>query len=189
MEHVHIPGSLLGREAILSAINATPPLIEGAVDLDTQLQPNGFDVTLHTVSRFTTAGSIDFLNVTREISEAELLPFSPDNFIELKPGPYLVTFNEVVNIPLGMAALGRTRSSLLRCGVALHTAVWDAGYQGRSQSLLQVLNLEGFTVQRNARIMQLVFFHLDRPAKDGYRGVYQGAGSTGWPSAEGSADG
>ena len=174
MEQLPISGSLLGRETNRSSIEATPPLIEGAVDLDTQLQPNGFDVTLHSVSRFTTAGSIDFLNVTRDLSEAEMLPFSPDNLIELKPGPYLVTFNELVNIPLGIAALGRTRSSLLRCGVALHTAVWDAGYQGRSQSLLQVLNPEGFTIQRNARIMQLVFFHLDRPAKVGYRGVYQG---------------
>ncbi|MBI3743598.1 MAG: deoxyuridine 5'-triphosphate nucleotidohydrolase, partial [Chloroflexi bacterium] len=72
------------------------------------------------------------------------------------------------------AALGRTRSSLLRCGAALHTAVWDAGYSGRSESLMVVYNPAGFTLEHNARIMQLVFFALAQEVHEGYRGVYKG---------------
>ena len=91
----------------------------------------------------------------------------------LTPGPYLITFNEIVNIPRRMMALGRPRSSLLRSGVAIHTAVWDAGYSGRSQALLTVHHPGGFRLQRNARIAQLVFFTLTAPDATGYAGRYQ----------------
>ena len=73
-------------------------------------------------------------------------------------------------------ALGRPRSSLLRSGVSLHTAVWDAGYQGRSQSLLTVHHAGGFRLQRDARLAQLVFFRLSSPPSQGYQGRYQGEG-------------
>jgi dUTP pyrophosphatase len=69
-------------------------------------------------------------------------------------------------------ALGRPRSSLLRCGVSLHTAVWDAGYRGRSQALLVVFNELGYRVQRGARLMQLVFFRLAGPVAEGYQGRF-----------------
>jgi len=61
---------------------------------------------------------------------------------------------------------------LLRCGVTVNTAVWDAGYSGRSQSLMVVYNPQGFRIQRNARIVQLVFLRLTHET-EGYRGVYQ----------------
>jgi dUTP pyrophosphatase len=57
--------------------------------------------------------------------------------------------------------------------VSIHTAVWDAGYRGRSTSLLVVDNPDGFRVQRNARLMQLVFFPLSAAVERGYQGVYQ----------------
>lgn len=71
-------------------------------------------------------------------------------------------------------ALGRPRSSLNRCGVTIHTAVWDAGYNGRSTSMLVVNNPAGFRVQRDARVMQLVFFGMAEATAEGYRGRYQG---------------
>ena len=165
---------LLDRETIRALIQAEPPLIEGAVDLATQLQPNGVDLTLREVERFASGGLADFSNESRVISQTRAAPFDAAGHVELAPGPYLVTFNEIVNLPLDLAALGRTRSTLLRCGVALHTAVWDAGYSGRSQSLMTVYNPEGFTLHRNARIMQIVFLRLERAAAQGYAGRYQG---------------
>ncbi|MCX6005488.1 MAG: deoxyuridine 5'-triphosphate nucleotidohydrolase, partial [Chloroflexi bacterium] len=88
-------------------------------------------------------------------------------------GAYLVTFNEVVNLPVDIMALARPRSSLNRCGVSIHSAVWDAGYSGRSQSLLVVYNTHGFRLHKNARILQLVFFSLSRGVAQGYSGKYQ----------------
>jgi dUTP pyrophosphatase len=84
----------------------------------------------------------------------------------------MITYNEVVHLPKNIMALGRPRSSLLRCGISVGTAVWDAGYEGRSQSLLIVHNPQGFRVQKNARIAQLVFMEMTGDSK-GYQGVYQ----------------
>jgi len=85
----------------------------------------------------------------------------------------MVTYNEIVHIPGNIMALGRPRSSLLRCGVNIGTAVWDAGYEGRSQSMLVVYNSLGFRLERNARITQLVFFELTGETA-AYNGIYQG---------------
>jgi dUTP pyrophosphatase len=90
----------------------------------------------------------------------------------LSPGPYLITYNEIVNLPKHIMALGRPRSSLLRCGVSVGMAVWDAGYRGRSQSLLVVHNPQGFRVQQNARVSQLVFMEMTGESA-GYQGIYQ----------------
>ncbi len=89
------------------------------------------------------------------------------------PGTYNITFNEVVHLPRDLMALATPRSSLLRCGVSVHTAVWDAGYSGRSQSLMVVYNPRGFRLERNARIVQLIFLPLASET-EGYQGIYQG---------------
>jgi dUTP pyrophosphatase len=59
-------------------------------------------------------------------------------------------------------------------GAVLGTAVWDAGYRGRSTALLIVANPDGMRLERTARVLQLVFFTLDAPTVRGYDGTYQG---------------
>ena len=110
----------------------------------------------------------------RGLSDTKLLEFDRPGWLHLAAGSYLVTFNEVVNLPLDLMALGRPRSSLLRSGVSIHTAVWDAGYQGRSQALLSVYNPDGYQVQKDARLLQLVFFRLEQPLNQGYQGRFLG---------------
>jgi dUTP pyrophosphatase len=154
-------------------IAGKPPLVEGWLDLDAQVQPNGFDLTLRDVAAVTSAGRITLDNRHRQVSDLAPLAFGEGDEMELAAGTYMVTYNEVVRLPKNIMALGRPRSSLLRCGVSVGTAVWDAGYVGRSQSLLVVHNPRGFRVQRNARITQLIFFKLSGES-EGYKGTYQG---------------
>ncbi|MDE2787077.1 MAG: deoxyuridine 5'-triphosphate nucleotidohydrolase [Chloroflexota bacterium] len=166
----------LNRDAIASLLAGDPPLLEECPDLHSQLQSNGFDVTVRAVASFTLAagaGAIGVSDDDRALPEPSRLRFGPDGWLDLGAGHYLVTFNEVVNLPRWLMALGRPRSSLLRMGVSLHTAVWDAGYSGRSQALLVVHNPAGFRLQRDARIAQLVFFPLNEPDDRGYDGRYQ----------------
>lgn len=167
-------GAVLDRETLQSYLAADPPLVSGMVEPAEQLQPNGIDVTVRSVAVLTGAGQIGSSSQERLLPGLTELPFDSEGYLHLAPGPYLITFNEVVHLPTELMALGRPRSSLLRSGVALHTAVWDAGYQGRSQSLLVVYHPQGFRIARNARVMQLVFFLLVRPVDEGYRGNYQG---------------
>jgi dUTP pyrophosphatase len=165
--------SVLSKNEIRRLILQKLPLIQDYLNLDEQLQPNGFDMTLRTISTITTRGQITVDNSQRIISELIPLKFDKFDKLELKPGNYVITFNEVVNLPVAVMALAKPRSSLLRCGVAIHNAVWDAGYSGRSQALLVVYNPEGFCIQKNARVNQLVFFKLDKET-EGYNGKYQG---------------
>ena len=167
-------GAVLGRDAISRMIGGPSRLIENYVCLETQLQPNGFDLSLREVSRLTTPGQIGADNSDRLLPNTEPLEFDGDGWAILPPGPHLITFNEIVNLPLGFMALGYPRSSLLRSGVAIHTAVWDTGYSGRSQSLLVVYHPLGYRVQRNARLLQMVFHYLDAVPSEGYQGRFQG---------------
>jgi dUTP pyrophosphatase len=167
-----LPG-VLGREDLLARITGDPPLLSNWTDLAEQVQPNGIDLSLRSVARIVGGGVLAADNAGRRLPAYEDIPFADDGFVDLAPGIYQVVYNEIVDLPNDLMALGRPRSSLCRCGVTLHTAVWDAGYRGRSTSLLSVLNPAGFRVQRGARLLQLVFFGLARPAAEGYRGAYR----------------
>jgi dUTP pyrophosphatase len=165
--------AVLSSKDIRYLLKRNPPLIEGWLNLDEQVQANGFDLTLRDVAAMKSVGTIASSNSQRVLSDLFPLSFGGDGFIDLAAGVYMVTYNEIVHLPKNIMALGRPRSSLLRCGVNVGTAVWDAGYEGRSQSLLMVHNPKGFRVQQNARITQLVFLELTGES-EGYNGVYQG---------------
>jgi dUTP pyrophosphatase len=165
--------SVLSGNDIRRLIKQTPPLVEGWLNLDEQVQANGFDLTLRDIAAIAAAGQISVTNSERIISGLSPLAFDTAGCIALNPGIYMITYNEIVHLPKDVMALGRPRSSLLRCGVNVGTAVWDAGYEGRSQSLLMVHNPRGFRVQQNARITQLIFFTLTGES-EGYNGIYQG---------------
>jgi dUTP pyrophosphatase len=173
MEYSNNGGVLSGGE-IRGLVNGDPPLVTGYADLEAQLQPNGFDLTLAEIRSFASGGMIGIDNATRKLPELE--PIEPDGvgLVHLQPGPYHITYAETVALPIDLMAFGRPRSSLTRSGVAIHTAVWDAGYAGRSTSLLVVSNPLGFTVQIGARVAQLVFVRLSSRAEQGYAGIYQG---------------
>lgn len=165
--------AILAKADIRRLLQQKPPLFEGYVDLEAQLQPNGFDLTLRDIASLETAGQIAASDKERRISDSKLLVFDGAGFIDLKPGPYMITYNEIVHLPKNVMALARPRSSLLRCGVTVGTAVWDAGYSGRSQSLLVVYNTKGFRLQKDSRVLQLIFFPLTQET-EGYHGTYQG---------------
>jgi dUTP pyrophosphatase len=140
---------------------------------DSQYQPCGVDITLKEVYGFKSEGVIDFDNSERRISEVEPIPFE-DERVTLRPGAYKVIFNEYVRIPPDVTAMCLPRSSLLRCGVTLECALWDPGYEGRSEALLLVKNEHGITFKRNAKIGQMVFVRLAEDASKLYEGVYKG---------------
>ena len=165
--------TVLSREDINKLVKQEPPLVENYLDLEAQVQPNGFDLTLRDISIPQTMGKIAVSNSNRQISDVAPLTFDAFGAMELMPGIYIITYNEIVNLPDNVMALARPRSSLLRCGVTVETAVWDAGYSGRSQSLMVVYNQRGFRIEKNARVTQLVFMQLTGNT-GGYNGTYQG---------------
>jgi len=140
---------------------------------ESQYQPAGIDITLKEVLAFTSAGKIDFDNKERKISDVQSLHYENEE-LNLQPGAYKVIFNEYVKIPKDVAGFCLPRSSLLRCGLTLECAVWDPGYEGRSEALLLVKNPHGAILKRNAKIGQMVFIRLSEAADKLYDGQYKG---------------
>jgi dUTP pyrophosphatase len=167
-----LSGSVLTSEHIRALLQVKPPLVENLIAADTQMQPNGVDLTVRRIEKLTSAGCVDFSNAERTLSETEPLGFVDDQ-VFLQPGAYKVMYNEIFHLPKDVMAFGAPRTSLIRCGVTLATGFWDAGYEGRSESLLVVQNEQGFIVKRNARLLQLVFLKLAAAPDSGYRGIYQ----------------
>ncbi len=165
-------GSVLSRESILRRIK-NEGLISDYIDLEKQLQPNGFDCTLKAVGRLKGEGSLDFDNRERKLPEVELIDFDERGWVHLERGIYRAYINEVVKLGDDLMAFGRPRSSLVRAGANLLTAVWDAGYSGRSEVGLVVYNPDGIYLKKNARILQLVFVKLTEKTKP-YTGIYSG---------------
>jgi dUTP pyrophosphatase len=173
-----VAGALPG-DLIRELLSGEPPLATGLPAPDDQVQPNGLDLTIAAIYRFAGSGRVAVDNVERALPPIEPIAWDDRGFVHLEAGAYHIVYNETVHLPLDLMALGRPRSSLGRCGATIHTAVWDAGYRGRSTSLLAVGNPHGFALQRDARVMQLVFLKLARPARQGYAGAYQGENARG----------
>lgn len=180
-EHVPAGGAVLTAEGIRELQRNDPPLVDPLADPEGQIQPNGVDLTLESAWRIGRQGAIGLSNADRIIPDRQPIDPSVDGWLVLTPGTYIIRLREVVALPLDLMAFARPRSSLLRCGAALHTAVWDAGYRGRSESLLVVYAEEGVRLAVGARVLQLVFIRLER-ATSPYSGVYQGENISAGPS-------
>jgi len=132
-----------------------------------QLQPNGVDLTAAKVYEQTAPGRIG--RDDKEIGERdEIEPV--DGAFELDPGAYIVQYGERIRVPEGHVGFVLPRSSLMRNSCMLHTAVWDAGYEGRSEGLLEVHH--EVSIERGARFAQFVLAAADHEGT--YGGDYQG---------------
>jgi dUTP pyrophosphatase len=136
---------------------------------DEQVQPNGVDLTVESVFEQMGTGRID--RDGKSIGERrELDPSADNDTYRLSPGGYIARYGETISIPEGHVGFVLPRSSLMRNSAMLHTAVWDAGYTGRGEGLLEVDH--ELELQQDARIAQIV---LSRAEHDGsYEGSYQG---------------
>ena len=131
------------------------------------------DLSLDSVWQFVEPGAVGVQAAARRLPSRDALLLDADGWFDLAPATYGIRYAEAVELPTDCGGLRFPRSSLLRMGLTVPTAVWDAGYRGRGEGLLVDANPHGVRVQRGARIAQLVVFRLTRPTS-GYQGRYQG---------------
>jgi dUTP pyrophosphatase len=152
-------------------------LITDYLNLDIQLTPNGFDLTIASVFEFIDAGALDFSNKerlipqTKEIYPEKKSPEDKFGWWNLKRGAYKIRTNEVISLPEDLVAIAFPRSSLLRMGAFTQTGAWDAGFRGKSEFILVVDNPQGLRLKQNARVVQLIFARINETI--GYQGIYQ----------------
>lgn len=109
---------------------------------DDQYQPNSVDLKLKEVLEIDNSdNNIGLYNNYKilpdyiKVNSDTLIDFDNiDNSIEtftLKPHTsYILVIDGVMNIPENVAQFYLPRSSLLRCGLSLHTALGDSGFNG-----------------------------------------------------------
>jgi deoxycytidine triphosphate deaminase len=147
---------------------------------DEQVQPNGVDLTLESVHEQREPGRIG--RDGKEVGARKRRPADPvvegesidrvadrNDTYYLPPGGYVVRYAEVVSVPDDHVGFIYPRSSLLRNSCMLDTAVWDAGYEGKGEGLLEVHH--DIEVETGARIAQFVLAAAE--AAGTYDGSYQ----------------
>ncbi len=154
-------------------------LVTEYIDLEKQLTPNGFDMSVAKIFEFDSEGALDFSNKERKVPQTKELapvlaaPGDKHGWWDLKPGAYKVLTNETVNIPKNLIGIAFTRSSLLRMGAFTQNGVWDAGFCGKSEFIIIVQNPYGIRLKQNARLIQIIFQPIEEVVQ-GYSGIYQG---------------
>ena len=136
-----------------------------------QVQPNGLDLTVDSVLEQAEPGRITRRG--KRVGDREECSISegPDTAVyRLDPGGYVLQYAETIRVPEGHVGFVYPRSSLLRNSCMLNTAVWDAGYEGRGEGLLQAHH--EVELERGARVAQLVLARADHEGT--YDGSYQG---------------
>ncbi|WP_018256727.1 deoxyuridine 5'-triphosphate nucleotidohydrolase [Halomicrobium katesii] len=131
-----------------------------------QIQPNGVDLTLAAVSEQVEPGRIE----RGDKHVGDRTEIDPDDGVyRLEPGAYVAEYAERVAVPEGHVGFVYPRSSLMRNSCMLHTAVWDAGYEGRGEGLLEVHH--EIELESDARIAQFVL--AEAAHEETYEGSYQ----------------
>lgn len=145
---------------------------------DEQIQPNGVDLTLDAVFEQREPGRIDRegktvgerRSIEPDIDHSDASATGERSVFRLSPGGYIVRYGETVSIPKNHIGFIYPRSSLLRNSCMLDTAVWDAGYEGKGEGLLEVYH--EIEIESGARIAQFVLAGADHEGT--YAGSYQG---------------
>ena len=160
---------LIDREILTFIANG---MIRNYVSINTQIQPNGFDLTIKEIMMFTDEWEprVDFDNKTRQISSTMPILLAYGEY-HLEPGVYLFRANEIFKTPDNIVGWGMPRSTLSRCGVLLNSAVLDAGYSGHL--VFTIFISQAMTFSKNARFCQMIFFKLNEAPNQLYGGVYK----------------
>ncbi|HUT82826.1 MAG TPA: deoxyuridine 5'-triphosphate nucleotidohydrolase [Candidatus Bathyarchaeia archaeon] len=145
-------------------------IIKDAIDMKTQSQVNGFDLSVKEIFSLEGEGVIDFDNANRSLPENLPVKLANGEYWSLSPGSYIVRYNEVVSVPMNAVGIIQPRSTLMRMGSTIIGAWWDSGYSGRGQGLLIVGR--PLKIYKNARVAQIVFI-LSKKVNSGYNGTYQ----------------
>jgi deoxycytidine triphosphate deaminase len=161
---------VIGHGEILRLIKQKQPLIEN-VD-ENNIQPSGVDLRVKCVYRLKNGGYLGVEN--RKTPDVEVVARENSEKIVLKPNEFvLVETVEKVNMPNNLSAIVLPRSSLFRCGVSLHTAVVDPGFQGTLTFGMKNLSNFPFEIEIGSKIGQIVFEEVKGNVKL-YDGKYQG---------------
>jgi deoxycytidine triphosphate deaminase len=157
---------MLGRDEILKRVKEEK-LLESYDE--SCLQGSGYDLR---VGKFYNCSGDSYLGKDERMMPR--IEEIPSDILRMAPGDYiLIETVEKVNMPADVAARVLNRSSVFRCGATTFNALVDPGYQGTLTFGLKNISNSSFSIQRGARVAQIVFEEV-KGRTEIYSGKYQG---------------
>lgn len=155
------------------------PTQDSSIEFE-NIQPNGVDLRARQIEEIVgdTAvfGTDGYSKPERETVEMFNRHFDSrrESTWRLTPGRYAVIYDETIRIPEGHVGRVYPRSRVMRSGLHLTSALWDQGYEGRGEGMLQVPDeLDHVDIQVGASLAQMVFEKADG-VDEAYDGSHQG---------------
>lgn len=146
------------------------PLAENAI------QPASIDCRLDSNFLLIDSTKMQIISMSEDFEyqkvEADEITIPPHSFV-------LGTTMEYLKIPDNISVFIEGRSSIGRMGLFIENAGWvDPGFEG--QLTLELYNANSLPIRLEAgrRVCQFVFCLMDQPAKNPYKGKYQGQRNT-----------
>lgn len=137
---------------------------------EAQIQPNGVDLTIGDVYR--TSGEADFYALGYDKPERTKMEKKNGGYYRLPPGQYPIVYGEKIEIPEDYVARVYPRSRLMRSGLHLTSALWDSGYEGVGEGLLQIPRaIRRVKIRDGLPIAQMSFITAE--AAESYDGTHQ----------------
>lgn len=175
---------MLADYQINSAINGRWPTYNGLMIKGftmSHLNPASFDLTLSSKVRPVSASLPDVLDVNNIKPDYSYPHDIEDEGYLLLPGEFLLAAtNEVITLPINLAARVEGKSSLGRIGLAVHITAGfiDPGFHG--SITLEIVNLLGrpIILRKDMRIAQIAFIPMSGVPSQSYdlTGHYQNQG-------------
>lgn len=140
---------------------------------DEQFTPNGIDLRLKAVylPENISKGVFGITHGQKMIPELIEIPPLEGTFI-LNPGrKYFINCGHI-DIPKDCVQTYYPRSTLMRAGLELYSAVGDAGYSGDLIFAVKVSGVASIVVEQNERVVQAITYKLTSTT-EGYEGDYQ----------------
>jgi deoxycytidine triphosphate deaminase len=152
------------------------PLVELLSDDQTEgIEGTTLDLRLGAI--FKPVGTATLLRNTRitpVIEELMNIESEPDGVYTVKPADYLLFQTiERVNLPAGLFAYIRPRTTMIRSCIPLETAFISPNYQGRLTVGMKHQGHNDVEIQMGFRILCIAFMPIEGVAVP-YRGVWQG---------------
>ena len=142
-----------------------------------QVQPNAVDLTIDKVWSLENGVFMLDGDSKHSLQRREVHPIVRQTdgieVFRLKEGTYVVEFDQKVEIGASEAGIVVSRSTLMRNGVWLESALYDSGYRGHMHAGLTVAKGIEFIFPRHERLAQFLCFEAE--ALRQYDGIYQEA--------------
>jgi deoxycytidine triphosphate deaminase len=138
----------------------------------------GYDLTLHQVKQIC-SGNHKLTQSGSDIDQSAYIPvplmINPHNEKEklwaLAPGVYSITFHQGCSLPNNIKAEIVHRSSLLRMGVEIKSAVYDPGFKTEFMGAVMVVH-NTVTIEYGSRVAQILM--AETQLSEEYAGQFQG---------------